>query len=274
MSGWSWLKHSTANQGFFIRVLVKAALLLVLLNIVFALLKPLPFIGTLSIYNWLVPGRVRLPYGEDPRAYNLSLNNLEAMFASHQIAQPKAADEFRIVFIGDSSLWGILLTPADTLTGALNQAQLVVDKGKQIRAYNLGHPILTLSKDLLILDRAMRYEPDMIVWLTTLRAFPRDKQFSAPLVQHNADDVRRLFTALSLNYNLNDPDLREPAFLERTIIGQRRQLADWLRLQFYGVMWDVTGIDQYYPESYTPRTAHFAADISWENMPQPRIRPD
>ena len=71
-----------------------------------------------------VPGRPRLPWGENPqRAYNLTLNNLDAMFASHEITQPKQKDEFRVVLIGDSSTWGFLLKPEDTLAAQLQRAQ-------------------------------------------------------------------------------------------------------------------------------------------------------
>lgn len=270
MKGWEWLANPAASRALLVRVLAKATLLFVVLNVAFALLSPLDFIDRLSVYNWLVSGRVRLPYGEDPRAYNLSLNRIEAMFASHEISQPKADNEFRLILIGDSSVWGILLRPEDTLAGLLNKAQLTLDSGKQIRAYNLGHPILALSKDLLILDHAMQYQPDMIVWLTTLRAFSRDAQFDAPLVQQNAARVRDLFSRLHLEYDLTDPRLTEPDFLERTIIGQRRQLADWLRLQLFGVMWGITGIDQHYPDTFTPRASNFEEDLSWETKPAPR----
>jgi hypothetical protein len=251
-------------------VLAKAVPLFVLLNLLFALLNPMDFIGKLSVYNWLVPGRTRLPYGEDPRAYNLSTNNLNAMFASHEISQPKDDNEYRVVLIGDSSVWGILLKPEETIAGFIDGAHLTLDNDKQIRVYNLGHPILALSKDLLLLDHAMRYEPDMIIWLTTLRSFPREKQFDAPLVQRNVDEVRRLFIRLNMEYDLSDTRLIEPTFLERTIVGQRRELADWLRLQFYGIMWNITGIDQYYPETYTPRTSDFEEDLSWEDISEPQ----
>ena len=85
--------ESTINRALILRIIVKALALFMLLNLLFALFQPLPLIGKLSVYNWLVPGRTRLPYGENPQAYNLSLDNLEAMFASHEIVQPKAANE-------------------------------------------------------------------------------------------------------------------------------------------------------------------------------------
>ena len=253
-----------------IRILFKAVLFFAILNILFALLNPLPFIGQLTIYNWLVPGRARLPYGEDERAYNMSLDSLEAMFASHEIAQPKAADEFRLLLIGDSATWGILLRPDDTLAGQLNRNPTELNDGRIVRAYNLGHPILSLTKDLLILDEAMRYQPDMIVWLTTLRSFPNDKQFFAPLVQHNADRIRPLLEANYTDEYFSDAQLSDTWFMDRTLIGQRRPLADWLRLQLYGIMWSVTGIDQVYAEEVTLRTRNFEADLSWDDITEPR----
>lgn len=271
MSGWRWLTQPGSDRPFIWRVILKALLLFGLLNLLFALLDPLDFIGRLSLYNTLVPGRLRLPYGEDTRAYNLSLDNLEAMFASHVIARPKAPDEYRVIIIGDSSVWGVLLRPDETTAGILNTMNIMLNSGQHIRVYNLGHPILALSKDLLILDNALRYQPDLVIWFTTLRSFPRSKQFDAPIVQRNADHVRRLFSAYALNYDLTDKRLNAPTFLQKTIVGQRRALADWLRLQLFGVMWGVTGIDQYYPAEITLRTSDFENDLSWEDYltPQP-----
>ncbi|MBZ0306526.1 MAG: hypothetical protein K8I82_10710, partial [Anaerolineae bacterium] len=117
---WAWLTSSPYNWRFLIRVLLKTAFLFALLNLLFALLYPMNFLGKMSLYNTLLPGRERLPYGENAsQSYNLSLNNLNAMFASHVIAQEKAADEYRVILIGDSSTWGFLLRPEDTLAGKI-----------------------------------------------------------------------------------------------------------------------------------------------------------
>ena len=48
-----------------------------------------------------------------------------------------------------------------------------------------------------------------------------------------------------------------------TIVGQRRNLADLLRLQLYGFSWAATGIDQYIPPEYTPRQSDFDEDTTW-----------
>ncbi len=54
--------------------------------------------------------------------------------------------------------------------------------GKHVRFYNLGYPVMSLAKDLLLLSYAQSYQPDLIVWLVTLESFPYDKQLFPPLV--------------------------------------------------------------------------------------------
>jgi len=253
------------NWRFALRVVLKAAALFVLVNLAFALLNPLPALGRLSIYNTLVPGRERLPYGENPaQSYNLSLYNVEAMFASHEISARKPADEFRVLLIGDSSTWGYLLRPEDTLVSAINAAGYTTDDGRHIRAYNLGYPVMSLTKDLMLLDEAMHYQPDMVVWLVTLESFPRQKQLFPPLVQNNPERVRQLIQTYHLNLAPNDPQLVNLSFADRTLVGRRGDLADWLRLQLYGVAWASTGMDQFIPETFTPRQENFDTDVTWQ----------
>src|SRR5258708_3094922 len=103
MMGWCWLTRYVYTWRFIVRVASKALVLFVVTNLVFAISDPLPALGHLSIYNWLVPGRDRLPYWESNESYNLGMNSLEAMFSSHKISQPKGSDEYRVVVVGDSS---------------------------------------------------------------------------------------------------------------------------------------------------------------------------
>jgi hypothetical protein len=259
---------------FALRVILKAAALFVLANLVFAWANPLPTLGRLSIYNVLVPGRERLPYGENPAAsYNLSLYSVEAMFSSHEISRSKPADEFRVLLMGDSSTWGYLLRPSDTLASAINAAGYTTPDGRHIRAYNLGYPVMSLTKDLMLLDEAMKYQPDMVVWLVTLESFPRQQQLFPPLVQNNPDRVRQLIEADHLNLDPNDPRFVNLSFADRTLIGRRRDLADWLRLQLYGPAWAATGIDQDIPATYTPRQENFNTDVTWQGY-QPQALTD
>ena len=256
-----------------LRILAKALVLFVLANLLFALVDPLPGLGRISAYNVLFPGRQRLPYGDNPeRAFNVSVLNLDAMFASHEInAGSKPAGEFRVLLIGDSSTWGWLLKPPDTLAAQINRAGLRTSDGRLVRAYNLGYPIMSLAKDMLIIDRAMQYQPDLLIWLVTLESFPADKQLFHPLLRHNPGPERSLIARYGLRLDPNDAQFVNPTWWDRTIVGSRRDLADLMRLQLYGVLWAATGIDQDYPDHYEPAAIDLEADNTFHGLTPPTL---
>jgi hypothetical protein len=268
----------TSDFRFARNVILKALLLFAAFNLLFALARPLPLLGHISAYNHLFPGRLRLPYSDVPdKAYSLSMFQLDAMFASHELAAgPKPGDEFRVLLVGDSSTWGFLLPARQTLSAALNTqaAGERLPDGRHLRFYNLGYPVMSLTKDLLILSRGMRYQPDLIVWLVTLESFPYDKQLFPPLLRQNPDEVRALIGRYGLKLDTQDAGFIHPGFWDETIIGQRRALADLLRLQLYGVMWGATGIDQYIPADYTPRMEDLPADQSFHALKPPHLQAD
>jgi hypothetical protein len=232
------------------RIVVKALLLFAVFNLLFATLDFWPLIGELSIYNSVVPGRQRFPFGNDPeRSYNLTTSQLDVMIASHEITgDEKAGDEYRVIIIGDSSVWGFFLQPDETLSAQLDAGGYRTNEGRHIRTYNFGYPTMSLSKDLLLLSRSLELDPDLIVWFFTLESFWRENQIDAPLVQYNSSIARELIREYQLDLDLEDQRFQSATFWQRTIIGQRRELANAIRLQFYAVMWASTGIDRYIPE--------------------------
>ncbi len=249
---------------FLLRVAIKGVGLFLLVNLLVALID-LPGMGRVSAYNHLFPGRPRLPFGETPReAYNFSLFDLDAMLAAHEISTAKAQDEFRVVLIGDSSVWGTLLRPEETLAGQLNGLGLSAPDGQRMRFYNLGYPTISLTKDLLVLEAAARHDPDLVIWLVTLEAFPRDKQLAVPLVENNPLRARQLIERAGLD--LPAGDLNPPNFWQRTLIGRRKALADFVRLQVYGVMWAATGIDQTYPADYPRAQTDLEPDPTFHGL--------
>ena len=259
------------------RVLLKAALLFAVLNLLFAAVDPMRALGQVSLYNSLLPGRQRFPFGENPaQTYNLSLYNLDAMFASLALhAAPKPADEYRVLVIGDSSVWGTLLRPSETLPGQLNALNLSCG-AKPVKAYNLGYPTISITKDLIVLQEALRYQPDQVVWLVTLEGMLRNEQLRSPILANNPERARALIAQSGLRLDSNDPAFVEPDFWEKTIVGQRRPLADLLRLQLYGVMWGATGIDQSYAWNPQKDAAQrdFEADPSFHDQAGPTLDPD
>src|SRR5512147_1231028 len=102
----------------------------------------------------------------------------------------------------------------------------------------------------MLLDYALRYQPNMIIWLTTLESFPKDRQLTSPLVANNAERVRELIERYHLSADPNDPELVNLSKWDQTFVGQRRAIADNLRLQLYGTLWAATGVDQVYPQDY------------------------
>ena len=246
-----------------------------LCNVVFATEDISSTLGGISGYNLIFPGRSRFPFGENQqKAYNLSLNNLNAMFASHEISDRRNIDsDYRIIFLGDSSVWGTLLKPDETLSGQLNKMNLLYCDGRKIKFINLGYPTLSLTKDVMILDEAIKYSPDMIIWLVTLESFVRQNQVASPLVANNQDRIRMVSNRFNLRNDLS-LNLTEPNFINRTIIGKRRDLADLIRLQLFGVMWAATGIDQEYPETYTPAQRDFEADHGYYDWDTSEITAD
>jgi hypothetical protein len=120
----------------------------------------------------------------------------------------------------------------------------------------------------------MRYEPDLILWIVTLEAFPSNKQIFTPLVQNNPEEIADLIGAYDLNLTPNDEGFVHLSLWERTIVGQRRPLADLLRLQLYGIMWAATGIDQDIPEEYDLRQSDFEENDTFYDFTAPELTMD
>jgi hypothetical protein len=99
----------------------------------------------------------------------------------------------------------------------------------------------------------------------TLEAFPRETHLTPPLVLNNPARMETLVGQYELAIDLNDGRFVRPTCFERTIVGQRRLLADLLRLQLYGFSWMATGVDQAFPADFDLRQSDFEADISWQD---------
>jgi hypothetical protein len=257
------------STGRFLRnVILKALALLIIISLGFAWVEPLQALGGISLYNRIFPGRLRLPFGEDfEKSYNISILQLNAMFASHEInAGDKPENEFRVLILGDSSVWGFLLNPDQTLSATLNDRNYRTSHDHPLRFYNLGYPTMSVTKDLLLLDCAQRYKPDLVLWFVTLESLPVQKQLESPLVQYNPVPARDLISEFRLGIDLNDQRFIDRTFWDRTLPGQRRTLADLIRLQLLGVMWAGTGIDHDVPLTYEPPQEELSHDDTFQDF--------
>ncbi len=261
-----------------IRVLVKAIILFIVFNLLFALIDP-P-VGKITGYNSLWAGRLRFPFAESPEYYSKGYNapvieDFDAMFGTHVIeGAPKPADEFRVYLVGDSGTWGGHVSAQNSLSEQINRLELTSCDGHRIKAYDLGYPWPSLLRDTLILDWANRYDPDLIVWLITLHSLekkPADREFLIPHMDR--------LSALVENYGLRLPpaydDIPKLTFWDKTIIGQRKRLKDILLVQAFGPLWAATGVDNYYatPANHPPVSQDVAEDLNYLDYKSPKQVP-
>ena len=172
--------------------------------------------------------------------------------------------------LGDSSVWGTLLKPEETLAGQINALHLQTCDGRTVRAYNLGYPTLSVTKDLMILDEARQVRAGCGLVAGDAGGVAAEKQLTSPLAANNPARLDALAESTGV-VDPADPAIIRPDFWGRTILGQRRPLADLLRLQLYGVMWSATGIDQFYPAEYPPAAIDLDADESFHDRQPPTL---
>ncbi len=226
-----------------LRLFLKTIFIFALANLLFALWNP-P-VERLSAYNAIFPGRTRFAFGE--------IDNIDAHFASHEISAPKGENEFRVIIIGDSSIWGDGLESEQSLSTWLNKLQGECFS-KDVKFYNLGFPHMSAMKDLLILNKAMEYAPDAIIWSSTLRTIlPKPPN---PFLIANVDPIFELISEHDLwEYPYDEFDYERKTLYEKTFIGRRKELARLLRLQILGIEWLSTKSDsqpQYMPPNALP----------------------
>lgn len=264
--------HSTPI--FWIRAATKGLVLFITINVLFAISNP--EYGNFSLYNTLFASRLRLPYSDQPsESYNVTITDLNAMFASHLLAaSPKSANEYRVLLIGDSATWGYLLPPDQTLAAFLNRANLRTSQTQSMTFYNLGYPVMSLLKDALILERGLDYQPDLVLWLITLESFPLEKQLYSPLLEKNPSEVLQLIDTLKLSETIPPPQISPPNLWQRSLIGQRKPLADWLRFQLYGFFWTATRVDHHIPDEFPERQADLSAEINFYRQQPPKLNPN
>ncbi|MFN8411938.1 MAG: hypothetical protein U0Z26_06080 [Anaerolineales bacterium] len=256
-------------------VLMKAVVLYAIANLAFAYFNP-P-IGKLSIYNWLVPGRERVPY-EREVAYYLGSHtipvyeDMDAMYKSTVMSQPKASDEYRVVLLGDSSAWGFQLKPDETLVGQINSLSLKTCDGKRIVAYNASFPLPYVMKDLILMDKVQEYNPDLYLWTITLDGFRNRTIFTNYFLDPYASRVRELVNQYQIR-NLDVAKLSASTFWDRTIIGQRSRLKKIWDLQMHGFGWSATQLDYAYGD-FTPLSNDQSDSNLFIETPPGKLNPD
>ncbi len=203
-----------------LRVVAKALLLFALFNAGFAYVSP--EISRFSVFGRLVPPMSTFPVYvrdyETQAAHQIGVQNVfdvGVLFAAHRISkEPKGATEYRVVAIGDST------TLQSSIWQQINAQNLKTCRGKSVRVFNLGYNGGFAAKDLLILQQAMKYQPDLVIW-----SFAQ-VGFLEPIGSFAEANPARL-DALAAYYGVspNAPRYSKlSSLLSGTVIGRRQQL--------------------------------------------------
>ncbi len=255
------------------RVLLKALFLFVAFNIIFALINP-P-LGRITLYNSLIPGRLRFPYEDKASFYSVGYSvpineDFDAMFGAHVVSRKKAPNEFRLILLGDSATWGYGLPADEMLSEQINKLNIHTCDGRLVRAYNLAYPFSYLTRDLLLLDKSMDYQPDMFLWLITLSTL-QPKVAETDFIAPHWERYDQLTTAYNLKLTHFSPPIQEPPLWDRTIIGQRKHIKNLALLQAFGFLWAGTGIDNH--ESLRPEPSLPSPDVE-DNLDYEGLSPN
>ena len=222
-----------------LRVLVKALSLFVVLNLMYALINPQ--VARISGYNVIFPGRTRLPFGISGDPFSVTVDDVDTMFASHTISAGKRPEEFRVALIGDSSVWGENLGAHEVISEQWNQLNIRCGDNV-IKTYDLGYPHPSVIKDLVILDKAVEYDPDLIIWFVTLNSLI--SQRVNPFLTANQERVGKVLDTYDISFKQERKLFQqEPGFYKKTLVGQRSNLARQIKLQMLGLIWSATGAD-------------------------------
>ena len=152
------------------RVVFKALIVVVAINFIClaAVFNPVAAITRFNLWGLVGHGRARLMYMTDVQNGQLPV---EAMLATHELAYtPKAADEFRVVILGNSGPYGAGLFDDETLSSQMTHLDIRVN-GKHLVAYNLSFPSANVVSSSVILDAALAYQPDLVIWFVTANMF-------------------------------------------------------------------------------------------------------
>ncbi len=246
------------------RVLAKGLLMCLVFEITLAALGP-AYAGV-NVYAALRLERERFPVSTLPAIdAALDVGNLPAMFASHIVSRPKQPNEYRVLVLGDSAVWGLQLSAEQTLPDQLDRMGVTCGD-RQVRAYNLSFPRSSATKDLMILDEALHYHPDMIIWLITWYTLMPKTRLDHWLVTQNPEE----FYKLGRRFDFLPKGYRPPGLFDE-VLNDNRTLFRVTRYQLYSLVQAATRRDQI-PGPPEIQPADLSADTTFEGLKPPTLR--
>ncbi|MBN1429204.1 MAG: SGNH/GDSL hydrolase family protein [Anaerolineae bacterium] len=255
---------------FIVRVAKRVLYLFIIFNFLYYLFQPLE-IGRPTLYNGAIPGRVRMEWSPGGlESFGVNELRLSRLLADHAISRSKAENEYRVLFIGSSEIWGYFNKPQDTMPIALDRLSLFTSDGRMVRSYNLSYVYPNAIKDMLILNYVLShgtYNTDLIVWVVN------PKIFMPNLDPHWLEMANpELTVSMARQYGLSSQaldqvaaELEVPWWRRHSFLSERDDIAYWLLNQFYGLAWSTTGADLQFPD-VMPRDQATEGEDGWNNQ--------
>lgn len=245
-------------------VAVKGIALFIVIE--FVLVSAGPRLDWVSVYALTGQKRERFPVSTlAPIDGALDVGNLPAMFASHVVSNPKSPDEFRIMVFGDSATWGTQDRADQMMPAQLNDLNLTC-AGRKIRVYNLSFPRSSASKDLMIMDYAKAFRPDMFIWLITWYTLMPKTRVDHVLITQNPEE----FYTLARRFDFLPKGYPAPTWLD-DVLSRNRSLFRVARYQVYSLVQGATGTDQL-PGPPIDVPGQLTSDTTFEGMKPPTLR--
>jgi hypothetical protein len=257
-------------RQYVIQVTWRVVAWFVTFNLLYQIIQPLDL--PISLYNSVFPGRLRFAYAKE-NSSNLMINEtwLSRLIADHIVSRPKQADEYRMIMLGSSELWGFTNTADATAPVRLDQMGLQRADGKTIHAYNLAYIWANTFKDLMILDYILQHQadkPDAVILFVNNDSF-RIVIDSHPLYADNADLGVELLERYHIR-GIDFPPLYDavntaPWWVRHSFIGERNALAYALINQMYAPMWAGLHVDMALPSKLPIQTSRAPAPTAAES---------
>jgi hypothetical protein len=248
-----------------LRILLRFVALFIVFNALYLIVQPLD-LSSLTLYNHVFPGRLRFGWANEPGTKVPLVNEfrLSRLIADHIISAPKQSNEYRVIFLGSSEVWGAPdIRPQDTMPVVIDNMGLKAPDGRIVRSYNLAYIIPDSFKDLLILDETLRRvdKPDLIVFTANRSAF--SAIIPHTLAQNNPEDAFRLKQEYNLSTISLDGVTESPWIATHNFFAERSDIVAWLMNQAYSVTWAQSKVD--YPEQRSYLGHPYLGMVGWRN---------
>ncbi len=216
------------NGWFVLRAVLKALVLFTLFNGVYVTIQPVQNGLLPTVYNGLVPGRIRFE-----QEYSANINQM----LNDHVIRYATSDTYNILVVGSSETWGYRVQPTEAVPALIEGLNLQTHGGKPVHVYNLAFPIGEILKELIFTQAV--YERgipiDLVVVVVNFQAFSRTTPHV--IVKSNLSYAQHVAELYHL------PASYVPEAPPQSLWTDRAALRQWATDQALATKWSALSID-------------------------------